>query len=688
MRGRPDSCHHLGIHRRQRWGRPGPARLLGAIALLLASDLGASVTEDHLVLPLALRRPHWEQGVFRHGALYGRGPATEDQRCTLRRVRLQNDWLTVDVFPEQAAAVGRVRHRPTDTDFFYWEEAVKNWLPYWESGVKTSFPYPEHGMATFQSAAYRIIEDDDGTVSVAAWMAFSRYIGSQHRAMNGRYSPLFLSQHIRLEADSALLSITYRISNPVGYAQGRRLWNDAIFPRWDHPETGAASGLTRNPGATEAQWLLPVAWASDHLGKKLQRLEGATLPLASLTEGSRSLFAWDRPLPFAGLYYPATDTNRLRIDDPSVAPGAKCWWPAEIPADRQMHSTFNIAELWGGFDHVFEGVEHWLAPGASASFTHCFGLVRGFGPCRYADEHFALCRPSTEELALIPWRSHDDCRVSRDGQAMAAGPGDPINALRFACPEQWQGELAIELEGGDPIVLRWPPTIPDDRSNHQRLKELLQSPINIERQGPAFNRGMYRARAAGMHPAGSTARGRVQLAMGQLDAAGEQLRQASEADPDDGEAWHLLGCIALEEGRPAAARTAFERARQARRPYPEAGWPAAVCALADDDRSTAIADLDRLLDQRPSHWEGRLLRCWLAISDDDSMAEDLLAQLQTEDPADPRLAWLAFLHRRQDQQRLILARLLEEPEAAFRLQLFQQRTRGRWIHPPRPVEEQ
>ena len=623
------------------------------------------------------------------------GPETYAGRRIFETIVLENEYLAVHVAPEIQGAIVRAIYKPTGEDLFFYEGKAKEWLPFWESGVKASFPHREHGMGTLQPASWYIDRRPDGSVTVALWMEFSRHNDPWHGKPYGRHSTMLLSQLVTLRPGEGSFTITCRVTNPTPYRQGLQFWNDAFFPR-NHTRDGVVQADAVPPAISTSELIYPAAYVSHHAGRDFRRFDQAMTAIARYDNVPHiSIFSWDMAYGFAGVWYPAVAINRLRLSDPNAAPGAKIFINGEgryRPGNLRSH-TYNFVELWGGFDNIFEGVEHWIHPGQVREFTHRFALVKGIGKVDFANDDVAVNvatagdRPLVEAVTLRPVAM---LRATWNGRGIGwpvrCGPDRPA---RFDLPGAGPGRLKLIADGKTILDRPFPLPIPDDTSAHNRIRGFMSRRHHgtNERRNPEGY-----IRMAGGYPRGSTDRGRVLLRLGRLADAAACLRVATLTDGDDGEAWHLLGAVALEQGHAAIATAALDRAMSAARAYPRAAYFRAIAAIADGDRAAASRLLANLTAAQPDNWEARLLKAWVdsGIAATKRRAfRDALA-LEAQDPADPRAKWVlvrcakaAGDGHKAEQMNLALQKLLQEPGARRRLVEFQAATRGRYVHPAR-----
>ena len=684
-----------------------------------------SVKEEILTLPW-FRSMESQEYDFRFGnfPIYSisgteRGAGKRD----LQAVVLENRYLRVTVLPEVGGAVGRVIYKPTGEDIFFQEGRIKDWTPFWESGVKINFPGIHHTVSTSQQpASYRIVRHPDGAVTVAMWMEFSRFNEWYHDAVWGRSTTMLLSHHVTLRPDRSDFEDTTRIVNPAGYPQGRRVWNDALFPR-NHTPQGVVQGASEPPVVTDTEWIYPASDVSDHRGNNFRPWTGAEAGLHNITNLHNSVFAWSMPYGFAGLWYPSVKINRLRVFDPTVAPGAKQYFRGEGTNVQTMKEVpyehmYNFIELFGGPDNGMEGVENWVEPGESFQYTHRYTMVKGIGKVDFANAaaavHVELAgdRPRLEVVTFAPVKK---LSASCNGKPLSknAQPCGPETPLVVALPPNLAtAEIELKADGRPLLKQSFPLPMPDNSNSYPAIRAAIDMSdlSNVERF--QTSRGI----AAALDKSGETntvRAGRILYRLGRLKEAEKCLETVVKSEPDDGEAWYFLGLVRqdLSPNDPDKSQVAFTNALAASRPYPAAHYFAALnCLHRPEYRQqrqeasaatfnhvdapgypAALAHLDQLLALRPNHFEGRLLKAWLECQMTTKRAEGLAAlkQLDTEDPADPRIqmalaecADLAGDDALAAGARRNLRALSAEPGAWRRLNEFDAETRGIY-QPPR-----
>lgn len=630
-----------------------------------------TIKSEPLTLPYWTAEANWKTDPKSAKPLASvRGTQQPQGERTLATQVLENEYLRVQVVPELGGVVARAVYKPTGDDLFFYEGKLKNWLAYWESGVKMSFPYYEHGLGTEQPASWRVIKNPDGSVTLAMWMEFSRFNEAWQRRRYGRFSNMTFSEHVTLRPGENRFSITFRIVNPGPWKQGRRLWTDTLLPR-NQTKDGVVQGAATPPAESSTEWVFPTMYASDHGGIGFGKYDQTLSKIAGRKGGSFSVFAWDIPFGFAGLYYPEVAINRLRLFNPKIAPGAKQWFIGEASWNPEKPNyMYNFCELWGGSDDVFEDIESWIGPGESYQFTYDYTLIKGLGKVDWADATVAL-QVGAGAVNVVTLRPVAKLSATLDGKPLGEAVAcAPDKVAKFALPAgTTAGKLVLTADGAVVFDRSIPVTIPDDTTKHDKIRAAFTGMHHFEMRGNADEHMNTYQAAIKQYPEGSTDKGRVLLRDGQLDAAIACLTTAAETDA--GEGAYLLGVALLEKGDKAGAKSALEKAAPK---YTPARYYLAVLALAENRTDAARAQLAELTKALPSHWEARLLLAKVAGD------KELLQSLAQEDPADPRVAWV-----RGDAE--ALKALLAEPGAQARLDEFVGLTKGQYPVPARIRKE-
>lgn len=589
---------------------------------------------------------------------------------------LQQKRFTVEILPGNASVIHRVTEAD-GTDWFYREQRIKDWIPWWESGVKASFPFMEHGVREAQPSAWQVIQEGDEHIRFSSWMEFSRYHSIQESVQFGRHSNMMLEQEIEVRPGDPRLRLTYRVTNPAYYKQGLQVWNDAFWPRFHHPE-GVVHGGTDLQFPDDAELIGAMDWASDHLGQKFQAFDPDTHNPRNTRQENFSYFIWDVQDGWTGLYYPSVDVARIRLVDPEAAPGTKWWWHK---TGSQSDVNHNFIEMWGGSDHVFEGVERWLGPGQQWEATWTYLYVQGIGKPVAANDH-AILAMKENVVTAVTYEELEKAELWVNGakQKMGMISFDAPLSVDVEDPKQ----LELRSRGQVLLNITLPRTpLPMREEIKKQITDSLdyENPVGNEMQGNQHTRGRFYRNAK--YPGNTLGHARVRIRDGDLESAIHHVKAFLEQHPESGEGWYLLGAVSLEMENRDEAGPALEKALKVKEPEPAALYLLAVLSLTAEEPEIANAYLNRLLQKLPAHQEGRLLKAFLAED-----ASEALGLVQKH-PADPRIRWVArevakrtgVDHERH--QKVLNTLLAQEPGAEARVNEFQSITEGRLIHPQR-----
>jgi tetratricopeptide (TPR) repeat protein len=353
-----------------------------------------------------------------------------------------------------------------------------------------------------------------------------------------------------------------------------------------------------------------------------------------------------------------------------------------------LHCNYNFVELWGGSETMFENVEQWVGAGAAYEFTHSYAHVRGIGKVDYADTRAAVNvefgdKPLVEAMVFAPT---DTLTAEWDGKVVGAGPCGPGKPVTFALPAGTTGGT-LTLKAGATECLRqaFPLPMTPNLDAYDRImrsyKERDKNPAFGEMFADMPEMGQSYRSSINKYPDGSVGRGRLLYRDGQLDAAVTCLRKATEATPDDGEAWHLLGATLLEKAKTDQdkldASAALQKAIDAKTPYPASHYFLALLAIERRDNDAANQSLAMLAKADPKHFEGALLKAWINAD----LAEARV--LEAADAADPRVVAVLAHCGAPVAKEDLAAILKQEPGAKQRLDEFLAATEGCYLPPAR-----
>ncbi len=149
----------------------------------------------------------------------------------LQVVRLENELLSVEVFPQLGAKIWSFVHKPTGTNLLwqnprlapapvhYGAKFDDNWSGGWDELIPTDIPFafpsgdvlPDHGEVWSQASDWRVVSDSEDTVTVTF-------------VTLGRVLPTRFEKELTLRAGEAVLRLRYTYTNhgprPIQF-----LWN-------------------------------------------------------------------------------------------------------------------------------------------------------------------------------------------------------------------------------------------------------------------------------------------------------------------------------------------------------------------------------------------------------------------------------------------------------------------------------
>jgi hypothetical protein len=459
-------------------------------------------------------------------------------------------------------------------------------------------------------------------------------------------------------------------------------------------------GFTYFPDSMQAEPVMPTGLVSDHRGKKERKYEVHDQPLSAGAEGRHcSLFAWALKYPFCGVWYPRSDVNRLRISDHCTAPGAKYYYQYDNPPGRPIldwEPTANMVELWGGSSTIFEGVEEWIEPGRTYTMEQRYYIANGIGKVLWADS--LLCvgaakKGDSASVMITPLAKIADVKVFIDNTRLPGAttivPG--VNA-RYDTPGRvLQGNLRVTVSGKTVLNQSFPLDFSPDTARCNQIRNSVKwGGRRAEMMGFPADFGENCRDAIGMMKSDSLAMARLLYRDGYIYPAIRILRNTSRENAENGELWYLLGVCSLELGDSVSARTAFSKALDCTNPYFHAAYYLAALRLSHGEweKAVKLVEMDTLKGEQS--WDGRLLSAWALMKNDPERAWSITEEMESEDPADPRLAFVRYQAayiacgvRKQDELKNILEELIKEPGAQRRIDEFRALTEGRLLHPYR-----
>ncbi|MFW6061802.1 MAG: DUF5107 domain-containing protein, partial [Planctomycetota bacterium] len=290
----------------------------------------------------------------------------------------------------------------TDDPRFYETEPFRDVIG-WKAGfVEASFPYFEHGTGVRQNSGWRIIENEDGSATVAMTMLFTEHQDPRHMQRYGRYSQRQLSSWITLRPGEKRFRADYRLDNPNPLRRGDRLWTDVLLEADEYDEQHI---------------IYPVGYYSPH---------GAGWVKPFFAEGGQrqyrnvSHFGMYPEHRFAGVYDPGSGVNHLIIRSES-APGMKLY---------TTKKEGGFLELWFGSGVVFEDPGDFVGPYEPVQYALWFYQAPDIGRVAWANEQAAIGYRDGAFRVTVPVEADVTLEVTEPGQE----GGQPARASRRLRP--------------------------------------------------------------------------------------------------------------------------------------------------------------------------------------------------------------------------------------------------------------
>lgn len=639
---------------------------------------------------------------------------------------LENQYLRIEVAPQLGGRVRSVVYKPalvgrdgapkTNTQMFALDtpqgiphDKLQVKVPWNYGGWRMSFPFHEHGLrGKAQGASYRWRILADGTAVLTMTMYFDRFSNQPSPVISeenyldlnyqGRYSPLTLVQEIRLAPGQASFQERLTLFNPLPYRYGFKLWNTAQLPRTE-----------------DAKFIFPVSRMAFHWGKN-QAFRNWPLMndgtndtvvdrsvfanwTAHPNKFGKSYFGIDMVHPFAAVYYPSDDLNRVRITSPSTAPGLKLY------SFNWNQGWLDSFELWGGSTEIFEDHGQFLDPFDRYSYEEEWWMPQGIGELSAASAAIAAGLTYEDEggktyarVRLTASRNYSDLVVSvgndTESGLVQLDQLNPETVVLFSIPVASHGSpVWVKVHEGEREIFNY--RMPVELPVVDKAAEACREEINFaipqaldncsaatKTQSSRYRRVEYSELRGESYwpPNGSdktcnpertlntfgrpeaekiatapeaTAQehliyGRILYRLGGLSnfkTARKHLTAATTTEPSLGEAWLLLGIVEMETGDAPKAVTAWKKALGAAKPAPLANYFLALNAISEGNLDAAQEFIDALiLGAQPDNYFARLLKAGiLERLQRYQEALEILNELEDFHASDPGLVYLKQL---------------------------------------------
>ncbi|MGK7929589.1 MAG: DUF5107 domain-containing protein [Spirulina sp.] len=673
-----------------------------------------------------------------HSQPHRRGPVTFDRvqhsielvgDCTncvnplhVDHLVLENQYLRIEVAPQLGGRVRSVVYKPalissngvskTNTQMFALDtprgiphDKLQVGVPWNYGGWRVSFPFYEHSLRGHDRAvSYRRRILADGTAVLTMTMYSDRFSNQPNPlipeenyielASHGRYSPLTLVQEIRLAPGQAFFQERLTLFNPLPYRYGFKLWDTTQLPR-----------------AKDAKFIFPVSRMAFHWGKNQAFRDWPLMNdgindtvvdrsifanwTAHPNKFGKSYFGLNQVYPFAAVYYPRENLNRLRITQPTIAPGLKLY---SFNANEGWLDSF---ELWGGSAEIFEGRGHFLDPFETYSYEVKWWMPQGIGELSAASAGIAAGLVYEDEgqqtyarVRLTASHNYSDLVVSvandTESGRVRIDRLNPETVVLFSIPVADRGSpvwVKVHEDKRELFNYQMPVKIPPADKAEEACREEIDFAVPQDKdtcsvaartQSTGYRRAEYSELRGEYYwpPDGSdracnpertlntfgrleaqkiatapeaTARdrliyGRILYRLGGIsnfNMARQHLTAATIAEPSLGDAWLLLGTLEMEMGNVSAAATAWKNALDAAKPAPLANYFLALSAIGEGNLDAALEFVDALLAAQSDHYFARLLKAGILDRlQRHREALELLEELENVHASDPALVYL------------------------------------------------
>lgn len=357
---------------------------------------------------------------------------------------MENPYLKLVFIPELGGRLYSAIIKATGQEVFYHNPVVKpsrygllqpieaNW---WlaTGGLEWAYPTQEHGYRWGVPWTYDISRDARGATITLSDQAAGR-VG--------------VSVDVRLDADSALFSVTPTLINDGQDAVPIQFWTNAVLSL----STGTMSPNT--------QFVMPV----DEIIVHSRGAEGWTMPEAQMpapwpSAGGVDLQKYDQwasylgffipdlDAPFMGAYNANNDLGIARLIVPGSVPGNKVFgFSLNFPYRDYTDDNSQYFELWGGANTEFWPKDDILvAPGESLGWQEQWWPLAGLGGLSWANDQAAIhLTPSGGSYlltTLVSRQTDGIISVSSDGKVIFEAPF----TARPSVPLHWQFESSNSL---------------------------------------------------------------------------------------------------------------------------------------------------------------------------------------------------------------------------------------------------
>ena len=344
-------------------------------------------------------------------------------------VRLENDYLAVDILPEIGGRIFAARDKTTDYDFFYRQHVIKpaligvlgSWI---SGGVEFNWPF-HHRASGFMPCDFTTETFPDGSVACHL---------SEHEPMD-RMKGMF---SIILKPDCAYLETRMRLYNRTELPKSFLWWENAAVPVNEQYRIFFPKDVTYvSFHYLKSRAPFPVADACTYNG--IPFTSPVDISRHKNTRDATSYFSAASKYDFFGGYDDGKQCGVVHVADHHISPGKKMFtWGYNQLSRSWEHALTDTdgayAELMAGSYSDNQPNFSWLAPYETKCFSQFWYPITKIGAPDYADLRSALTLDReknvlrlqvTERHDLLTVRVSDGDTVLADA-SLSAFPCDPV----------------------------------------------------------------------------------------------------------------------------------------------------------------------------------------------------------------------------------------------------------------------
>lgn len=357
---------------------------------------------------------------------------TVDKEYTV--VRLENDWISVDILPEIGGRIFAARDKTTGYDFFYRQHVIKpaligvlgSWI---SGGVEFNWPF-HHRASGFMPCDFKTEILSDGSAACHL---------SEHEPMD-RMKGMF---SVILKPDCAYLETRMRLYNRTELPRSFLWWENAAVPVNEQYRIFFPKDVTYvSFHYLKSRAPYPVADACTYNG--IPFTSPVDISRHKNTRDATSYFSAASKYDFFGGYDEGKQCGVVHVADHHVSPGKKMftWGYNQLSRswERALTDTDGAyAELMAGSYSDNQPNFSWLAPYETKCFSQFWYPISKTGAPDYADINGALALDREENILRLQFTGYSDNA-----------------AVRVSCGDTVLAEKAVRAIPCSPVAISVP----------------------------------------------------------------------------------------------------------------------------------------------------------------------------------------------------------------------------------------